>query len=64
VTPKTESGSREHRQQKDKTATTLKMGRLLNLVAPDPAAAVCKLPQPLRMVDKMVSGRAPHASKS
>ena len=32
------------------------MGRLLNLVAPDPAAAVSRLPQPFRMIDKLVSG--------
>lgn len=32
------------------------MGRLLNIVAPDPAAAVCRLPQPFRMIDKLVSG--------
>eukprot|EP00227_Mantoniella_beaufortii_P019986 CAMPEP_0197602570 /NCGR_PEP_ID=MMETSP1326-20131121/37516_1 /TAXON_ID=1155430 /ORGANISM="Genus nov. species nov., Strain RCC2288" /LENGTH=164 /DNA_ID=CAMNT_0043169961 /DNA_START=98 /DNA_END=588 /DNA_ORIENTATION=+ len=32
------------------------MGRLLALVAPDPAAAACKLPQPYRMVDKLVAG--------
>ena len=32
------------------------MGRLLNLVAPDPGAAVSRLPQPFRMIDKLASG--------
>lgn len=32
------------------------MGRMLNLVTADPGAAVCRLPQPYRMIDKLVSG--------
>lgn len=33
------------------------MGRLLaRVAATDPAAGVCKLPQPFRMIDKLLSG--------